>query len=76
MVATSAGFWDEDQLYDLRRDPDERMNLAKDPRMQEQLAAMRARLPEELKRGTRPFGEFVPGGNAAPGGRSTRKSRA
>ncbi len=66
--AERAGFWDEDQLYDLRGDPDERMNLAKDPRHAEQLAAMRRLLTEELRRGTRPFGEFVPGGNATPGG--------
>lgn len=66
--AERAGFWDEDQLYDLHSDPDERVNLAKDPRFAEQLATMRARLTEELKRGTRPFGEFVPGGNAVPGG--------
>lgn len=66
--AERAGFWDEDQLYDLRVDSDERVNLAKDPRFAGQLAAMRARLTEELKRGTRPFGEFVPGGNAVPGG--------
>ena len=71
--AERAGFWDEDQLYDLRSDPDERANLAQDPRFAEQLAAMRRRLTDELKRGTRPFGEFVPGGNAAPPGQIDRQ---
>lgn len=66
--ADRAGFWDEDQLYDLRNDPDERVNLAADPRHAAQLAAMRQLLKTELQAGTRPFGEFVPGGNAAPPG--------
>jgi len=66
--AERAGFWDEDQLYDLRQDPDERVNLAADPRHAPQLARLREMLADELRRGTRPFGEFVPGGNAAPPG--------
>jgi len=71
--AERAGFWDEDQLYDLRQDPDERVNLAADPRYAEQLAQMRQRLTNELRLGTRPFGEFVPGGNATPGGQIDRQ---
>jgi arylsulfatase A-like enzyme len=71
--AERAGFWDEDQLYDLRQDPDERMNLAADPRHAEQLARLRQMLTDELRGGTRPFGEFVPGGNAAPPGQIDRQ---
>jgi arylsulfatase A-like enzyme len=71
--AERAGFWDEDQLYDLRQDPDERMNLAADPRHAEQLAHLRQMLTDELRGGTRPFGEFVPGGNAAPPGQIDRQ---
>lgn len=71
--AERAGFWDEDQLYDLRNDPDERINLAADSRFAEQLAHMRRLLATELQRGSRPFGEFSPGGNAAPGGQIDRQ---
>jgi arylsulfatase A-like enzyme len=71
--AERAGFWDEDQLYDLRNDPDERMNLARDPRYAAQLAALRRTLTEELQAGTRPFGEFVPGPNTAPPGQIDRQ---
>lgn len=71
--AERPGFWDADQLYDLRSDPDERANLAADPRHAEQLATMRQMLTAALQAGTRPFGEFVPGGNAAPGGQIDRQ---
>ena len=66
--AEHAGFWDADQLYDLRADPGEQTNLANDPRHAEVLSQMKALLTTELKTGGRPFGEFIPGGNAAPDG--------
>jgi len=66
--AERPGFWDADQLYDLRADPDERNNLAADPRHAERLRSMRATLTDELHAIGRPFGEFVPGGNAVPPG--------
>ena len=62
------GFWDGDQLYDLQADPGELNNLAADPQYAAQLKTMRQRLTEDLQAHGRPFGEFVPGGNAAPGG--------
>lgn len=71
--AERPGFWDEDQLYDLRNDPDERVNLAADSRHDQQLARMRQMLTDELRRGTRPYGEFVPGGNAAPPGQIAKQ---
>ncbi len=71
--AERAGFWDEDQLYDLRADPDERVNLAADPRHAPELARLRQLLTDELRRGTRPFGEFVSGGNAAPPGQIAKQ---
>jgi hypothetical protein len=49
------------------------MNLAADPRHAEQLARLRQMLTDELRGGTRPFGEFVPGGNAAPPGQIDRQ---
>ena len=66
--ADRPGFWDADQLYDLTKDPDERVNLAAVPEHAAQLQKMRAMLTAELHAGGRPFGEFVPGGNAAAPG--------
>jgi arylsulfatase A-like enzyme len=58
-----------DQLFDLEKDPESKTNLAGDPNHAETLGALKARLTSELKRfPQRPFGEFVPGGNAIPGG--------
>ncbi len=62
------GFWDADQLYNLESDPDELVNLATEPRYAEQLQHMRELLTVELNAVGRPFGEFLPGGNAAPSG--------
>ncbi|MFZ5830478.1 MAG: hypothetical protein ACOY3P_10335, partial [Planctomycetota bacterium] len=60
--------WDADQLYDLRRDPREQNNLARDAGHADQLAALRGLLTESVKCVGRPFGEFVPGKNTAPSG--------
>jgi len=58
-----------DQLYRLSRDPQEQKNLARNPEYQNKLTAMKALLKTELKRfPNRPYGEFVPGGNAVPMG--------
>lgn len=57
-----------DQLYDVARDPDARKNLASDPGYKQTLEQMKHFLTAELKRfDNRPYGEFVPGGNATPG---------
>ncbi|MFZ5829499.1 MAG: sulfatase, partial [Planctomycetota bacterium] len=66
--ADNPNFWDADQLYDLRRDPREKSNLARDPKCADQLAALRGLLTESVKCVGRPFGEFVPGKNTAPSG--------
>ena len=61
--------FNNDQLYDLNSDLSEQRNLANDRQHQATLAKMRLALTTELKRFKgRPFGEFVPGGNAIPGG--------
>jgi arylsulfatase A-like enzyme len=72
-VARSAAGHDNafvgDQLYDIRKDPDAKENLAGKPRHAAVLARMQKALTTELKRiPNRPFGEFVPGGNAVSGG--------
>ena len=66
--ADRPGFWDGDQLYDLQADPNELKNLDTDPLYADQLKTMRELLTAELNSHGRPFGEFVPGGNAMPGG--------
>ena len=56
-----------DQLYDLRKDPGSQDNLAASPKHSATLNDMRAKLTASLKQfPDRPYGEFVPGGNAAP----------
>ena len=54
------GYWDADQLYDLRADPDERVNLIKDPGYAKTVADLQSRLKSWLAGFGRPFGEFVP----------------
>jgi arylsulfatase A-like enzyme len=66
--ADRPGFWDGDQLYDLEADPEEMKNVSKDPKHVAILTKMRGFLRADLKSMGRPFGEFVPGGDAVPGG--------
>jgi len=66
--AQNPGFFDYDQLYDLKNDPTEQKNLAADPRYQARLKTMRGMLKGYLESFDRPFGEFVTGGNAVPPG--------
>ena len=54
------GYWDADQLYDLRADPTEQVNLIKDPRYAQTVADLKDRLKSWLTGFERPFGEFVP----------------
>lgn len=54
------GYWDADQLYDLQADPEERVNLARDPKHAQTLAELKGRLRGWLVGFNRPFGEFGP----------------
>jgi len=62
------GFWNEDQLYYISNDPREQRNLADSPEYNDQLSDLRLILTEKLKGSDRPFGEFIPGGNATEPG--------
>jgi arylsulfatase A-like enzyme len=66
--ARNTGFFDCDQLYDLKSDPKEQRNLAADPHYEKRLKKMQGILRQYLESFNRPFGEFVPGGNAASTG--------
>ena len=66
--ADRPGFFDEDQLYYLKNDPKEMENLASSPEQATRLKEMRELLQVDLEAIGRPFGEFIPGGNAAEPG--------
>ncbi|MDP7379427.1 MAG: hypothetical protein QF516_15110, partial [Pirellulaceae bacterium] len=63
--ADRPGFFDEDQLYDLKSDPREMKNLAYREDQATRITAMRRLMQQDLEVIGRPFGEFIPGGNAA-----------
>jgi len=66
--ANHPGFWDEDQLYHLKKDPGEMINLAYDPDFSSQLEEMKGLLSRDINEMGRPFGEFKHTVNAALNG--------
>ena len=66
--ADRPGFFDEDQLYDLSKDPKEMKNLAYKKSQTNRMKEMRYLMEKDLEAVGRPFGEFIPGGNAAEPG--------
>ncbi len=62
--ADRPGFFDEDQLYNLRSDPNEMKNLAYKKALAPRIQEMRDLMQQDLEAIGRPFGEFIPGGNA------------
>ncbi len=68
-IATHPHGYTGDQLYDVKRDPEAQNNLATTGRHAQTLNELKQKLTTELKRFPgRPYGEFVPGGNALAGG--------
>ena len=66
--ADRPGFFDQDQLYHLKKDPKEMKNLANNVLHPSRLKTIRNLMQKDLESIGRPFGEFIPGGNAtAPG---------
>jgi arylsulfatase A-like enzyme len=55
------GYFDQDQLYDLKADPDEQKNLARDPAQQQRLTRMKDLLRQYSAKLPHQFGEFTPG---------------
>jgi len=66
--ADRPGFFDEDQLYHLKKDPKEMRNLAYRKEQAARVKEMRHLMQQDLEVIGRPFGEFIPGGNAAEPG--------
>jgi len=66
--ADRPGFFDADQLYHLKSDPKEMKNLAYKKAHATRLEDMRNLMHQDLEVIGRPFGEFIPGGNAAEPG--------
>jgi arylsulfatase A-like enzyme len=66
--ASNPNFWNEDALFRVNNDPREQNNLAANPEYSQQLAKLQTSLTTELKSIGRPYGELVPGGNAAAPG--------
>ena len=66
--ADRPGFFDEDQLYHLEKDPKEMRNLADKKAQATRMQEMQYLMKQDLEVIGRPFGEFIPGGNAAEPG--------
>ena len=66
--ADRPGFFDQDQLYHLKNDPKEMKNLAGNVAYESRIKKMRQHMQEDLEAIGRPFGEFIPGGNATDPG--------
>ncbi len=66
--AANPNFYVEDALFRIDADPKEMENLAAQPEYGPQLEKMRTLLTAELESIGRPYGELVPGGNAAAPG--------
>ncbi|HBV65800.1 MAG TPA: hypothetical protein DEF45_22585 [Rhodopirellula sp.] len=71
--ADRPGFFDEDQLYNLKSDPKEMKNLAYREDKADRLNEMRDLMQQDLEVIGRPFGEFIPGGNAAASGQISKQ---
>ncbi|MEP3481592.1 MAG: sulfatase-like hydrolase/transferase [Fuerstiella sp.] len=66
--ADRPGFFDEDQLYHLQKDPKEMRNLADQKSQVTRMQEMRQLMQYDLEVIGRPFGEFIPGRNTAEPG--------
>ena len=71
--ADRPGFFDEDQLYHLKTDPKEMRNLAGHIGHSSRVKEMRQKMQQDLLAIGRPFGEFIPGGNAAKPGQISKQ---
>ncbi|MEM7479382.1 MAG: sulfatase-like hydrolase/transferase [Planctomycetota bacterium] len=73
--ADRPGFFEEDQLYNLKSDPQEMNNLAYDDDYASRMEKMRTLMLQNIESIGRPFGDFLPGGNAAAPGQIDKQIR-
>ena len=71
--ADRLGFFDEDQLYHLKRDPKEMRNLAYHEDQASRIKEMRHLMQQDLEVIGRPFGEFIPGRNTSEPGQISKQ---
>jgi hypothetical protein len=71
--ADRPGFFDQDQLYHLKNDPKEMKNLADNVAHASRMKKIRNLMKKDLEAIGRPFGEFIPGGNATDPGQIDRQ---
>ena len=71
--ADRPGFFDQDQLYHLKKDPKEMKNLADNVVHASRMKKIRNLMQKDLEAIGRPFGEFIPGGNATDPGQIDRQ---
>jgi arylsulfatase A-like enzyme len=71
--ADRPGFFEQDQLYHLKKDPKEMKNLADNELHASRLKTIRNLMQKDLESIGRPFGEFIPGGNATTPGQIDRQ---
>ena len=71
--ADRPGFFDQDQLYHLKKDPKEMKNLADNLVYASRIKKIRNLMQKDLEAIGRPFGEFIPGGNASAPGQIDRQ---
>ncbi len=71
--AANPNFFYDDALFHVSRDRQELKNLVDDPEYRVKLQEMRKVLRETIETTGRPYGEFVPGGNALSPGQVTEQ---
>jgi len=71
--ADNPNFYYDDALFHVARDKREMKNLVDQPEYRSKLQELRQLLTDTIKTTGRPYGEFVPGGNAMPPGQAAQQ---
>lgn len=59
-ITNHPAYWEQEQVYDLRKDPAEKANLAQNPEFKEEVETLRAATIQWLKTFNRPYGTLLP----------------